>query len=134
MPNLRSDKDVLKINDVTTNLNSIYKKADSDEDSISDEIDNCVLIANENQEDIDGDGRGDVCDDFDHDGVLNSADNCPDNPNRFQKDNDVDGIVDVCDEEENRFFAKYSWLPMTLIILVGVITVGLFLLTFKKEE
>ncbi|MCK4635636.1 MAG: thrombospondin type 3 repeat-containing protein [Candidatus Moranbacteria bacterium] len=125
---------MLKINNVTINLNSIYKKADSDEDGISDEIDNCVLIANENQKDIDGNDRGDACDDFDRDGVLNPDDNCPNNPNRYQKDEDVDGIGDVCDEEENRFFARHSWLPMTLIIFVGAIIVGLFLLTFKKEE
>ncbi len=133
MPNLRGDKDILVVENFQSNLNYIYKKSDSDSDGIPDEIDNCVKIANKDQEDINKNERGDVCDDFDRDGVLNADDNCPNDPNRYQKDEDVDGIGDICDEDESRFFAKYSWLAMTLIVIVGFVVVALFLITFKKE-
>jgi len=38
--------------------------ADQDIDGISDPLDNCPAIANNDQADFDGDGIGDVCDDF----------------------------------------------------------------------
>lgn len=133
MPNLRDDKDILVVNNFSESKNSIYKKSDVDYDGIPDELDNCVFVANKNQEDVNENGRGDVCDDFDRDGVINSKDNCPNDPNRYQEDEDVDGIGDICDMEESRFFARNSWLPMTLIVMVGVIVVSLFLITFRKK-
>lgn len=132
-PNLRSDENVFKSNVLSIMKNVLYTKADSDSDGVPDEIDNCVKFENANQDDIDGNGRGDVCDDFDRDGVVNVEDNCPDEPNRSQKDSDLDKIGDVCDEEESRFFAKYPWLPMTLIIMTGVMVIGLFLIVLKKN-
>ncbi len=56
---------------------------DSDRDGIPDDNDNCPRTSNPNQEDIDRDGKGDVCDsqdnrDSDGDGVQNYEDNCPD--------------------------------------------------------
>lgn len=44
-------------------------------------------ICSMNQEDTDGDGKGDICD------------NCPDRPNPDQEDADGDGIGDACDDE-----------------------------------
>jgi hypothetical protein len=60
--------------------------ADYDKDTVPDELDNCVATANAGQENLDGDGLGNVCDpDVDDDGEFNSAD----------PDDDDDGLPDV---------------------------------------
>lgn len=47
---------------------------------------------------MDGDGRGDNCDDdIDSDGIMNEDDNCPRKRNADQSDRDNDGVGDVCD-------------------------------------
>jgi len=57
---------------------------DSDTDGVCDDVDNCVQVANPNQEDADGDGVGDACD------------NCPEVANPDQLDSDGDGVGDAC--------------------------------------
>jgi hypothetical protein len=51
---------------------------DSDGDGSSDDVDNCPVTPNADQSDLDGDGRGDVCDgDIDGDGCSNLYDPKP---------------------------------------------------------
>jgi len=85
---------------------------DFDCDGIFDNDDNCLDDDNPNQEDADGDGGGDVCDectDIDGDGYGDpgfpdntcSLDNCPDDYNPDQDDYDGDGMGDSCDLDDD---------------------------------
>jgi hypothetical protein len=58
---------------------------DFDNDGLTNDVDNCPLIANLSQTDGDADNVGDPCD------------NCPAISNSFQEDADSDAIGDVCD-------------------------------------
>ena len=69
-----------------TNVNS-----DNDEDGILDANDNCPLIANAGQEDIDGDGAGTVCD---CDDTVATGTSCSTGCSTFYLDNDIDGFGD----------------------------------------
>ncbi len=79
---------------------------DPDLDDIAAGYDNCPFDNNPGQEDSDGDGYGDACDqcpgyndDLDSDGdtFADGCDNCPDEHNEDQSDIDTDGIGDICD-------------------------------------
>ncbi len=58
---------------------------DLDGDGVSRLCDNCLGLANPDQQDGDDDGSGDACD------------NCPQTSNTTQADGDQDGVGDVCD-------------------------------------
>lgn len=132
---LQTDTDVLVLEDVPVlQENPAFTFADSDADTIADQFDNCVLVANPEQIDINGNGRGDKCDDFDKDGVINSVDNCPDTPNRNQADEDGDGIGDVCDEAESRVTEKYAWIPWAAMAAAITIFGMLFFIVIRRMQ
>lgn len=126
--NLARTSDVYQIPEPQTVSNPGYQIADTDNDSIPDVSDNCPTRSNPDQADVNGNGKGDVCDDFDQDGIVNEDDNCPNNPNRNQRDVDADGIGDECDGQESRLTEQYPWIPwlgigfaaLVLIVLVAI--------------
>ena len=79
--------------------------SDSDFDRVPDALDNCNSVANRFQEDNDGNGLGDACDqDDDNDTVIDAQDNCPFDlydPNPGQADFDADGLGDDCDPDDD---------------------------------
>jgi hypothetical protein len=75
---------------------------DTDGDGVTDDVDNCPLLANGNQVNTDGDGQGDACDpDDDNDTILDPADNCPVLANANQANTDGDGQGDACDPDDD---------------------------------
>lgn len=72
---------------------------DTDGDGVSDLIDVCPEVPDEEQSDRDGDGIGDACNsgaDGDGDDFADDIDNCPDDAND-QLDVDGDGLGNACD-------------------------------------
>ncbi len=74
--------------------------SDTDGDGVLASQDNCPDVYNPLQEDTDGDGEGDACNDandMDGDEWSDALDNCPSNANPTQGDWDFDHIGDACD-------------------------------------
>jgi hypothetical protein len=133
MPDLNDNRDVLIAKKLDMMENPLYSKSDVDKDGVADEMDNCVTEENPDQEDVNSNNQGDVCDDFDRDGIINAKDNCRDLPNRDQKDTDLDGIGNVCDEKEGRILQNQKWLPLALILLVAGV-IGIFFVKTIKDK
>jgi len=133
-PNLLSATDIISGTLSEDRVNIQYTPADSDGDTIIDTKDNCPRVANTDQVDLNGNSRGDACDDFDRDGIINQQDNCVDAPNRDQADIDRDGIGDTCDGEESRVTEKYPWMVWVAIIFAALIFVGLFIVALRHQE
>lgn len=75
--------------------------AESDNDGIGDNADNCPQISNADQADMDEDGMGDVCDeDIDGDGVNNDDDDFPTDASETV-DTDEDGIGNNADDDDD---------------------------------
>ncbi len=62
---------------------------DRDDDTRLNKDDNCPLVANQNQANLDSDAHGDACD------------NCPGIANTSQLDTDTDGSGDACDSDDD---------------------------------
>lgn len=132
--NLSRNEDVVSVTAPTVLENPLYRIADNDADGVPDWNDNCVSTPNPLQEDVNENGRGDVCDDFDRDGIVNNADNCPNEPNRRQADEDGDGIGDMCDDEESRLTEKYAWIPWVGLALAALIIATMFAVVLRRPE
>ena len=75
--------------------------SDSDSDGVL-AGDNCPFVANEDQNDFDGDEAGDECDsDDDNDGVPDIEDSCPLLADVEQSDFDRDGLGNPCDPDDD---------------------------------
>ncbi|MEE9302857.1 MAG: metallophosphoesterase family protein, partial [Thiotrichaceae bacterium] len=82
---------------------------DSDSDGITDDVDNCLAIANADQANNDADADGDVCDaDDDNDGVDDGLDAFPFNANETS-DNDGDGTGDNGDLDDDNDGMPDTW-------------------------
>lgn len=126
MPNLYDNSDLRMLLSAPVGVvNTLYKESDSDEDTIADIRDNCVNVPNTDQLDIDGNSRGDVCDDYDKDGINNTNDNCVNEPNASQVDTDADGTGDACDLTESRFTESHPFIPWAVLGLVALLVIGM---------
>ncbi len=130
--NLGNDSEILKLNSLFGKTNPLFKLSDVDNDVVPDIKDNCVYISNADQADIDGNNRGDACDDYDQDGIINSKDNCQNVPNKDQLDTDADGVGDKCDNQEGRITERLSWLTWFGFTFAGIIVLVLVYLTMKR--
>lgn len=132
--NLSDDEGVVPVQILSKGNNPLYTPADVDDDGVQDTFDNCVSVANTNQLDQDGNGKGDDCEDFDRDGRMNPVDNCPNTPNRNQADEDGDGIGDLCDDEESRVTERHTWVPWVGMGIAALVVISLFVVVGHRQE
>ncbi|MCI5125561.1 MAG: hypothetical protein D3925_14080, partial [Candidatus Electrothrix sp. AR5] len=83
---------------------------DADSDGVVNQFDNCPGKSNPLQEDLDNDGKGDLCDDDDDgDGVEDTLDNCMMVANPDQKNTDGDGEGNACDDDDDNDGMPDEW-------------------------
>ncbi len=114
--------------------NPEYSSADSDDDTIADDLDNCPQYANAEQLDEDMSAIGDACEDFDFDTVANAVDNCPAVANVAQIDTDGDSEGDSCDSNDSRLTEQYPVLPWLALGVTAVVIAGLFVALLRSKN
>ena len=78
-----------------------FDSSDTDNDGVSDQNDNCPTRPNDGQDDLDGDGVGDLCErDMDADGILDGEDRGPNNED-YKADTDNDGLNNDVDPDDD---------------------------------
>lgn len=78
----------------------IDTELDRDRDGVPNAADNCPNMVNTDQDDLDHDGIGDLCDpDLDGDSFANAVDNCPQLSNALQGDRDGNSVGDACEAD-----------------------------------
>ena len=132
--NLAGAENVLQVQPGATNGSLDYVVADTDGDGVPDSRDNCISVKNPDQADINGNGRGDACEDFDGDRIPNNIDNCPNIPNFNQADADGDGIGDACDQVESRVTERHQWIPWAGIVFAVVVLVVMLAITVRTPK
>jgi len=131
---LENPDDILKGSIGVKQENPVFTEPDSDGDGIPNYRDNCVNLSNPKQEDLDGNKRGDACEDHDKDGVMDAVDNCSQDPNSNQKDTDGDKIGDVCDSEESRPTEQMPWLPWVGMGGAAIVVIGVIFASLRKDK
>jgi hypothetical protein len=128
---LETATDIYTYGTLSLQENRSYGPADVDADGVPDSTDNCRKVPNPTQTDVDGNGKGDACDDHDRDGSITIEDNCPNLPNRLQEDTDGDGIGDACDVEESRYTEQNPWVLWLGLLIAVTVLLLLFVLTAR---
>jgi hypothetical protein len=107
---------------------------DFDEDSVKNDDDNCLMITNKDQKDINYNRKGDACEDDDGDGIFNGLDNCIDVYNKGQLDGDGDGKGNECDPKHGRFLEENKFLVFIFAGLIALVFVILSVVMLKKRD
>jgi hypothetical protein len=107
---------------------------DFDEDSVRNDDDNCLMIANGDQKDINYNQKGDACEDDDNDGSVNGLDNCVDVYNPGQLDGDGDGKGNECDDKDGRFLEENKFLVFMFAGIIALVFVVLSVVLMRKKD
>ncbi|MAH07035.1 hypothetical protein CMI38_02165 [Candidatus Pacearchaeota archaeon] len=118
---------------VDTFKNGDYNN-DFDGDSVGNDDDNCLMVANGDQKDINYNQRGDACEDDDKDGTVNGLDNCVDVHNPGQLDGDGDGKGNECDDKDGRFLEENKFLVFMFAGIIALVFVVLSVVLMRKKD